>query len=168
MKATGIVRRIDDLGRIVIPKEIRRSLKIREGCPMELFLTEDGKGVTFKKYMASASALSEDQAIYPILKSVSLGARLCAIVDCHAGEVIEGGADLSREFIEEIRDKSESYSNLGMNQGKSKIKGQVRYYWLTLIDGVIYALVFQYVEVPEDVCKTMSNILSTVITYYQR
>lgn len=48
MKATGIVRRIDDLGRIVIPKEIRRSLRIREGDPLELY-TQDG-AVTFKKY----------------------------------------------------------------------------------------------------------------------
>lgn len=48
MKATGIVRRIDDLGRIVIPKEIRRTMRIREGDPMEIFL-EDG-GVFFKKY----------------------------------------------------------------------------------------------------------------------
>jgi AbrB family transcriptional regulator (stage V sporulation protein T) len=48
MKATGIVRRIDDLGRVVIPKEIRRTLRIREGDPLELFL-HDG-GVTLKKY----------------------------------------------------------------------------------------------------------------------
>lgn len=49
MKATGIVRRIDDLGRIVIPKEIRRAVKIREGDPMEIFLDNDG-GVVFRKY----------------------------------------------------------------------------------------------------------------------
>lgn len=49
MKATGIVRRIDDLGRVVIPKEIRRSIGIREGDPMEIFLDND-KGVIFKKY----------------------------------------------------------------------------------------------------------------------
>lgn len=50
MKATGIIRRFDDLGRIVVPKEIRRRLGISEGTPMELFLTEDGDGVVFKKY----------------------------------------------------------------------------------------------------------------------
>ena len=49
MKATGIVRRIDDLGRVVIPKEIRRTLKIKEGDPLELFITEKGE-VVFKKY----------------------------------------------------------------------------------------------------------------------
>ncbi|MGI6362770.1 MAG: stage V sporulation protein T [Bacillota bacterium] len=49
MKATGIVRRIDDLGRVVIPKEIRRTLKIREGDPLEIFVDRDGE-VILKKY----------------------------------------------------------------------------------------------------------------------
>ena len=53
MKATGIVRRIDDLGRIVIPKEIRHSLKIREGDPLEIFLEKDC--VCFKRYSALGS-----------------------------------------------------------------------------------------------------------------
>lgn len=48
MKATGIVRRIDDLGRVVIPKEIRRSMGIREGDPLELFM--EGDGVCFVPY----------------------------------------------------------------------------------------------------------------------
>lgn len=51
MKATGIVRRIDDLGRIVIPKEIRRTLRIREGDPLEIFTDASGE-VIFKKYSA--------------------------------------------------------------------------------------------------------------------
>ena len=49
MKATGIVRRIDDLGRVVIPKEIRRTLRIREGDPLEIYTATDGE-VIFKKY----------------------------------------------------------------------------------------------------------------------
>ena len=48
MKSTGIVRRIDDLGRVVIPKELRRSMHIREGDPLELFV--EGDYVCFKKY----------------------------------------------------------------------------------------------------------------------
>ena len=48
MKATGIVRRVDDLGRVVIPKEARRACNIREGDPLEIFL-QDG-AVVFKKY----------------------------------------------------------------------------------------------------------------------
>lgn len=53
MRATGIVRRIDDLGRVVIPKEIRRTMKIREGDPLEIFL-QDGM-VCFKKYSMNVS-----------------------------------------------------------------------------------------------------------------
>ena len=49
MKATGIVRRIDDLGRVVVPKEIRRTMRIREGDPLEIFTNKDGE-VIFKKY----------------------------------------------------------------------------------------------------------------------
>ena len=49
MKATGIVRRIDDLGRVVIPKEIRRTLRIREGDPLEIFTDKEGE-VILKKY----------------------------------------------------------------------------------------------------------------------
>jgi len=49
MRATGIVRRIDDLGRVVIPKEIRRTLRIREGDPLEIFTDREG-GIILKKY----------------------------------------------------------------------------------------------------------------------
>lgn len=57
MKATGIIRRIDDLGRVIIPKEIRRTLRIREGDPLEIFIEKDC--VCFQKYSALGS-LSED------------------------------------------------------------------------------------------------------------
>ena len=49
MKATGIVRRVDSLGRVVIPKEIRHTLRIKEGAPLEIYTEKDG-GVTFRKY----------------------------------------------------------------------------------------------------------------------
>ena len=49
MKATGIVRRIDDLGRVVVPKEIRKTLRIREGDPLEIFTDREGK-IILKKY----------------------------------------------------------------------------------------------------------------------
>ena len=58
MKATGIVRRIDDLGRVVIPREIRKNLGIIEGDPLEIFV--DGKTVIFKKYRPSTEELAED------------------------------------------------------------------------------------------------------------
>lgn len=67
MKATGIVRRIDDLGRVIIPKEIRRSLNIREGDPLEIYLNEDG-GVVFRKY--SLLGMSDD-----VLRTAKLMAK---------------------------------------------------------------------------------------------
>jgi AbrB family transcriptional regulator (stage V sporulation protein T) len=63
MKATGIVRRIDDLGRVVIPKEIRRNLRIREGDPLELYT--DGNSVCFKKYEEHLTATAE--ALKPVI-----------------------------------------------------------------------------------------------------
>ncbi len=61
MKATGIVRRIDDLGRVVIPKEIRRTMRIREGDPLEIYTDRDGE-VIFRKYslMSSISEFAEE------------------------------------------------------------------------------------------------------------
>ena len=65
MKATGIVRRFDDLGRVVIPKEIRRTMRIREGDPLEIYTSNDGE-VIFKKYSA-ISEMSEMQLRLQIL-----------------------------------------------------------------------------------------------------
>ena len=72
MRATGIVRRIDDLGRVVIPKEIRRTLRIKEGDPLELFTTREGE-VVFKKYRPFeehdwAKAKAIVSAMYPDLQ----------------------------------------------------------------------------------------------------
>ena len=61
MRATGIVRRIDELGRVVIPKEIRRTLRIREGDPLEIFTDHDGE-VVLKKYspIGEIAAIAKD------------------------------------------------------------------------------------------------------------
>ena len=56
MKATGIVRRIDDLGRVVIPREIRRSMGIVEGDPLELYIDAETNGVVFVPYHSEASS----------------------------------------------------------------------------------------------------------------
>lgn len=63
MKATGIVRRIDDLGRVVIPKEIRRTLRIREGDPLEIFTDRQGE-IILKKYspIGELSAFAKEYA----------------------------------------------------------------------------------------------------------
>lgn len=57
MKATGIVRRIDDLGRVVIPKEIRRTMRLREGDPLEIYVGDGG--VCFKKYNVAESIMDD-------------------------------------------------------------------------------------------------------------
>ena len=74
MKATGIVRRVDDLGRIVIPKEIRRTLKIREGDPLEIYTEKDG-GVIFRKYS-------------PMGDLLELSSQLCQSVAEQAGVAV--------------------------------------------------------------------------------
>ena len=73
MKATGIVRRIDDLGRVVIPKEIRRTMRIREGDPLEIYTTRDGE-VIFKKY----SPMGELQ---------SFAAQICESIGKNTGHI---------------------------------------------------------------------------------
>lgn len=60
MKATGIVRRIDDLGRVVIPKEIRRTLRIREGDPLEIFTEREGSVILRSILRSEKSVLLPD------------------------------------------------------------------------------------------------------------
>lgn len=71
MKATGIVRRIDELGRVVVPKEIRRTLRIHEGDPLEIFTDKEGE-IVLKKYspMGEVGSLVKDlcQAIWSVEK----------------------------------------------------------------------------------------------------
>ncbi len=75
MKATGIVRRIDELGRVVIPKEIRRTLRIREGDPLEIYTDHDGE-VVLKKYspIGEIAAIARDytESLYRSLGHISL------------------------------------------------------------------------------------------------
>ena len=73
MKATGIVRRVDDLGRIVIPKEIRRTLRIREGDPLEIYTEKDG-GVIFRKYS-------------PMGDLLPFAAQMCEAIGANTGHI---------------------------------------------------------------------------------
>ena len=95
MKATGIVRRIDDLGRVVIPKEIRRTLRIREGDPLEIFTDREGE-IILKKYSpigemgAFAKEYSESLA--------QTAGHITCIVDKDQIIAVSGGA--KRDFME--------------------------------------------------------------------
>lgn len=95
MKATGIVRRIDDLGRVVIPKEIRRTLRIREGDPLEIYTATDGE-VIFKKY-SPVGELSTFAAQYAdVLSRISSMPTLV----CDRDHVIAAAGVSKREYLE--------------------------------------------------------------------
>jgi AbrB family looped-hinge helix DNA binding protein len=79
MRATGIVRRVDDLGRIVIPKEIRRSMGIREGEPLEIYLENDA--VIFRRYS------------YNLVHEIE---RVAELIECNCNADRETMADISR------------------------------------------------------------------------
>ncbi len=85
MKATGIVRRIDDLGRVVIPKEIRRTMRIREGDPLEIYTDREGE-VIFKKYSPIGElAAFASQYAETLHKTCSLSVVICdrdAVIAC--------------------------------------------------------------------------------------
>ena len=89
MKATGIVRRIDDLGRVVIPKEIRRTMRIREGDPLEIFTNRDGE-VIFKKY-SQLGEMEDFAAQLCDTMSRSTGC-ICAVTDRDTIIAVAGGA----------------------------------------------------------------------------
>ena len=88
MKATGIVRRIDDLGRVVIPKEIRRTMRIREGDPLEIYTSRDGE-VIFKKYSLLGGVEEfASQICETMSKSTGL---ICAVTDRDTVLTVAGG-----------------------------------------------------------------------------
>ncbi|MFD3448314.1 stage V sporulation protein T [Microbacteriaceae bacterium 4G12] len=94
MKATGIVRRIDDLGRVVIPKEIRRTLRIREGDPLEIFVDRDGE-VILKKY-SPISELSDFAKEYTDALYDSLGHN---VLICDRDSVIALAGVSKKEYL---------------------------------------------------------------------
>lgn len=108
MKATGIVRRIDDLGRVVIPKEIRRTMRIREGDPLEIYTSRDGE-VIFKKYSLLGGV--EDFA-GQLCESVSKSTgAVCAVTDRDSIVAVAGGGRrelLGKHLSPELEEKLES------------------------------------------------------------
>ncbi|AFS79376.1 stage V sporulation protein T [Gottschalkia acidurici 9a] len=122
MKATGIVRRIDDLGRVVIPKEIRRTLRIREGDPLEIFTDREGE-IILKKY-SPINELNEFAAEYAEALYENIG-FICIISDRDSIVAISGGS--RKEYLdkrispelEKIIEDREIYST---SEGKSLIR----------------------------------------------
>ena len=112
MKATGVVRRIDDLGRIVIPKEIRKTLRIKEGDPLEIFTDREGE-VILKKY-SPIGELSEFATEYAETLAKTTGHIACitdkdtviAVSGTSKKEFLEQG--ISRD-LERVMDDKEAY-----------------------------------------------------------
>jgi len=110
MKATGIVRRIDDLGRIVVPKEIRRTLRIREGDPLEIFTSREGE-IMLKKY-SPVGELGEFARSYAQALAQTTEALVCitdreyVIAAAGTGKKEVEGEQLSEE-MEEMIEKQE-------------------------------------------------------------
>ena len=114
MKATGIVRRIDDLGRVVVPKEIRRTLRIREGDPLEIFTNNSGE-VILKKY-SPIHDLSEYASEYAETVSKILGGT---IIVSDTDQVIVASGTNRKEYsnkkvdpeLDKIIQSKNQYSN---------------------------------------------------------
>lgn len=94
MKATGIVRRIDDLGRVVIPKEIRRTLRIKEGTPLEIFTDREGE-IILKKYspIGELSVFAKEYA-----ESLSQSTGMLSCITDH-DQVVAAAGPGSKDFI---------------------------------------------------------------------
>ncbi len=95
MKATGIVRRIDDLGRVVIPKEIRRTMRIKEGDPLEIYTDRDGE-VIFKKY----SPIGEIQSFANEYADALQKTSSSPIFICDRDAVIAVSGASKREYLD--------------------------------------------------------------------
>lgn len=106
MRATGIVRRIDDLGRVVIPKEIRRTLRIRESDPLEIFTGKEGE-IVLKKYSAISEMSNFAKQYAESLSQVS--GRIAIIVDRDQLVAVFGGlkGSLGKEISKELESKME-------------------------------------------------------------
>ena len=124
MKATGIVRRIDDLGRVVIPKEIRRTMRIHEGDPLEIFTNKDGE-VIFKKYSAVGElanfATEYAEALYKISGySAAITDKDIIIAVSGAGKKEVSDKKISTD-IEEIMNDRTSLLSQSKNSGEIKL-----------------------------------------------
>mgnify|MGYP006067842253 FL=1 len=120
MKATGIVRRIDDLGRVVIPKEIRRTLRIREGDPLEIFTDREGE-IILKKYSPIGELGTFAKQYAESLAQVS-GLMVC-ITDRDAVIAAAGGAKkdyMGKPVSQELEDMIQDRENVQAAAGDRK------------------------------------------------
>ncbi len=141
MKATGIVRRIDDLGRVVIPKEIRRTLRIRESDPLEIFTEHDGS-IILKKY-SPIGELSDFAKQYAENLSQVTG-HLALIADrdrfiaaAGSGSKQALGRAVSREMEEKMNQRESVCSSLGDEDYISVMDGDAEQYRHEVISPIL-------------------------------
>jgi len=127
MKATGIVRRIDDLGRVVIPKEIRRTMRIRDGDPLEIYTAGDGE-VIFKKYspIGELSAMAT-QYVDVMVKCTEFPIVICDRDHCVAAAGTSKKEVLERRvtaWLEDIMESRKSFISVKDNpEGQPPLEG---------------------------------------------
>lgn len=138
MKATGIVRRIDDLGRVIIPKEVRRSMNIKEGDPLEIYTTNDG-AVCFKPY----SPFCEDIQFYAKGFLKGLAVKI-AVYD-------NFGYLLCASF----------------KGAPSRYEDETAYYGIRARSGELYARIVPYEEVSEDMNKFLDMMMEVITNYLE-
>ena len=117
MKATGIVRRIDDLGRIVIPKEIRRTLRIREGEPLEIFTNREGE-IMLKKYspigeLRDIAVSYAESLAQPTGELLCITDRDCVVAASGPKKKEYEGKNLSKAMEELIERRATIVADLG-------------------------------------------------------
>lgn len=152
MKATGIVRRIDDLGRVVIPKEIRRTMRIREGDPLEIFTDNDGE-VIFKKY-SPIGELGEFAGEYSEVLHKTGG---YPVVVCDRDHVISVAGVSKKELIE--RRVSASLEDMIENRKSYAYTGSEKK--LQPVEGMeLYSLVQAPIIAAGDVCGSIMYLMN--------
>ena len=175
MKATGIVRRIDDLGRVVIPKEIRRTMRIREGAPLEIYTDRDGE-VIFKKYSPigewSQIATQYAETLY---KTCGL-----SVIICDRDAIIAAAGVSKREYadrrltpeFEEIMDTRSLYTAKN-DERMTVIEGGTHYVSCAMpiisdgdIIGCVASLISEDTERPKDLPE--SKLIQTAASFLGR
>jgi AbrB family transcriptional regulator (stage V sporulation protein T) len=180
MKATGVVRRIDDLGRVVIPKEIRRVHRIKEGDPLEIFTDSDGE-IILKKY-SPIGELSEFATSYAETISKTTGHITC-ITDKDSVIAVSGGSkkdflekNLSKE-LEEIIENKEVFKSkeneeiavpVTSSEGKERIyNSQIVYPIISEGDGIGSVVILakdrtkKFTDVESKIAESAANFLGS-------
>ena len=116
MKATGIVRRIDDLGRVVIPKEIRRTLRIREGDPLEIFTDREGE-IILKKYSPIGEMTTFAKQYAESLAKVSGHVALIADRDQFIAVAGGGKSFAGKEVSSQLEEKMDQRESVFASKG---------------------------------------------------